>query len=127
MRYHDHALCGYEVRDFGGTIILRLSLRAEDGEVVRSEICFEEVAFYHFIHTSSAIILDIAEIPLARFVARFEKELPAWDHRQGVWIWRDDSANTLSELQRLGLRAWEIDSAVGFTGWVVAKEVRQME
>ncbi len=125
MRYHDHSLLGYVVRDFGGTIILHLILKSADDSKVPSVICFEGVVFHHFIHTSSAIILDITEVPLPTLIAQFEKDFHVWNRLQAVWIWKDDSASTLAELQRLGVQAWRIDSAIGFTGWVVAKQVYQ--
>ena len=127
MRCHDHDLCGYEVRDFGGTIVLHLQLRSSDGTVVQSTIRFDDVVFYHFVHTSPAIILDIEEIPLARFMSCQQVALAKWHTQLGVLYWSSGPEDYLAKLQQEGIKAWVIGSNIGFTGCVAAKLAYQVE
>ena len=127
MRYHDHSLCGYEVRDFGGTIVFHLQLKASDGTAALSTICFDGVVFYHFIHTCPAVILDVTEIPLQKFVSEHQEQLSKWQTQQGVIHWSDSSSDYLATLRSESVKAWIIESAIGFTGCVLAKQVRQIE
>jgi hypothetical protein len=126
MRFHDFHLSGYSVRKFGGEIVLHLIYDNPPQPLEDSHIRFGDVEFYHFVHTGGAIILDIAEIPLSEFVTRFTDRLGEWDRQHGVSRWDSDRTRYQTELESASLRAWEISSAVGFAGVVIAKTMEDV-
>ena len=123
MRFHDFHLSGYDVRKFGGEIVLHLVYDYPPQPPEKSHIRFRDVEFYHFIHTGGAIILDIAQIPLAQFVHQFATRLAEWDRQHGVSRWDSDHTRYQAALESECLQAWEISSAVGFEGVVLAKGI----
>jgi hypothetical protein len=84
------------------------------------------VALYHFIHTGAAIIIDILEIPLGQILDQFWAHIEEWHHRHGVALWRDDRSAYQGALESEGYKAWEINSAVGFGGFVIAKAIEDI-
>jgi hypothetical protein len=124
MRFHDFHLAAYSVSDFGATIVLDLVYDHPEQHREISHIKFSDVAAYHFIHTGGAIILDIAEIPVATLINGIGDELSEWWRLHGGYIhWREDRLEYVATLEEKGYRAWTIGSAVGFEGFVVAKAV----
>ena len=126
MRFHDFHLSGYSVRDFGGEIVLHLIYDYPPQPPEESHIRFGDVEFYHFVHTGGAIILDIAEIPLSEFITRFADRLAEWDRQHGVSRWHSDRTRHQAALASESFRAWEISSAVGFAGVVIAKTIEDV-
>jgi hypothetical protein len=123
MDFHDYHLRGYEVAEFGSVITLDL-VYEYPGQVVRkSRIRFEGVKLYHFVHTVGAIITDIEEVSLNGLVREHEASISAWSKEQGVADWRTDTDQLLEDWSALSLKAWCIDSAIGFKGFVVATSV----
>ena len=126
MRFHDFHLAGYTVSDFGGTIVFDLVYDYPRQPPKTSRIKFSDVAAYHFIHTGGAIILDIAELPLAELLQQVGDQLAEWWRlHRGFAHWSDDRAKYLATLEQEGYHAWTIDSAVGFEGFVIAKSVAE--
>ena len=124
MRFHDFHLAGYTVSDFGGTIVLELVYDFPEQPREMSRIKFSDVAAYHFVHTGGAIIVDIAEVPLAELLQRVGDQLAElWRQHGGFPHWSDDRTEYLVTLEKHGYHAWAIESAVGFEGFVIAKSV----
>jgi hypothetical protein len=121
MRFHDFHLSGYDVRRFGGEIVLHLIYDYPPQSTEESHIRFRDVEFYHFVHTGGAIILDIAEIPLSELLDRFGDRMAEWDRQHGVSRWDDDRKKYQAALEADSMKAWEIGSAIGFGGVVVGK------
>ena len=126
MRFHDFHLSGYSVRKFGGEIVLHLVYDYPPQPPEESHIRFADVDFYHFVHTGGAIILDIAEISLSDLLDRFSDRMAEWDRQHGISRWQDDRAKYQAALEAEALRAWEIASAVGFAGIVIAKTIEDV-
>src|SRR2546423_13034599 len=126
MRYHDFHLKGYSVRQFGAEIVLHLLYSYPPKPEEESHISFRDVAFYHFVHTGSAIILDIAETPLGEILDRFGGRMSEWDRQHGITGWVDDRTKYQAALRSESLRAWEIASAIGFGGFVIAKTIEDV-
>jgi len=126
MRFHDFHLSGYSVRKFGGEILLHLIYDYPPRPPEESHIRFGDVEFYHFVHTGGAIMLDIAEVSLSEFVGRFGDRMSQWDRQHGISRWDDDRARYQAALESDSLRVWEIASAVGFAGIVVAKTIQDV-
>jgi hypothetical protein len=92
-----------------------------------SHIEFSCVGCYHFVHTGGAIITDILERPLNELVTSEEEFLRSAATAHGLWFWRSGAADSVRMLESEGYRGWRIESAVGFSGFVVAKNVLQKQ
>ncbi|MCV6638220.1 hypothetical protein [Candidatus Albibeggiatoa sp. nov. NOAA] len=123
MRFHDYQLEGYSVLDRGKTINLHLVYDYEDRDIDNSYISFSDVVLYHFIHTYEAIIIDIEEIPLSEYLHSIAEELTEWRKWHGLKYWESDLTTYITKLESMNLRAWEITSAIGFYGFIIAKEI----
>ena len=126
MRFHDFHLSGYSVRKFGGEIVLHLIYDYPPQPPEESHIRFGDVEFYHFVHTGGAIILDIAEVSLSEVLDHFGDRMSEWNRQHGISRWDDDRAKYQAALESDSLRVWEIASAVGFAGVVVAKTIQDV-
>ena len=127
MRYHDFHLRGYTVTESGRKIELHLAYDYPGRVEKDSRIEFTDVACYRFSHTEGAIITDIDEEPLPAFVKKEEAFLVSAAAQDGLRFWRDDASGYLRHLEEAGYHAWRLESAIGFSGFVVAKAVREKE
>jgi hypothetical protein len=126
MRYHDFHLREYQVSDFGKRITLYLVYDYAGKPKEESHIEFSDVALYNFTHTGGAIITDVEEANLADLFDEVGGALIGWHKQLGVAGWRDTLEDYRSTLEAAGHKGWRIDSAIGFSGFVVAKSVRQV-
>ena len=126
MKFHDYHLQGYVVSDFGRTIVLDLVYDYPGQPIFNSRIEFTDVAWYHFIHTASAIITDILATPISTVLSDHASQIFEWNRQQGVTDWPGSVEGYKRNLIGAGLSAWYIYSAVGFSGFVIGKEVRQI-
>ena len=120
IRCHDFHLSGYEVRQFGGEIVLHLKRVDEE-----SHIRFSGVELYHFVHTGGAIIFSIDEVPISRILDQFWERILHWAEQYGgVPHWdRDDRSTYQAKLEAVGYKAWDISSSIGFAGFVIAQSI----
>jgi len=126
MRFHDHHLAGYVVSEFGKSITLHLECEHPGLPREVSFVEFSDVAAYHFIHTGGAIIADIREVPLADLLRDVGESLSeCWREHGGYLYWNDDREAYRASLESRGYRAWNLTSAVGFAGFVVARAIAQ--
>lgn len=125
MYFHDYHLKGYSVRDNGRTrtIVLDLVYDYPDVEKRISRIEFQNVACYFFTHTAGAIITDIEEVELEVLVIQEAIQLEAFAHWHGLDYWSTNVAGYLAKLKAENFRAWRIESAIGFSGFVIGLEV----
>jgi len=91
-----------------------------------STIRFSDVALYNFTHTTAAIITDIEEGTIADLLEEIGSRLFEWSRLHGVDSWTGNIETYREALQTDGYRAWRIQSAMGFYGFIVAKEVCQV-
>jgi hypothetical protein len=123
MKFHDFHIQGYEVLDRGQVITFHLAYGYPGEETDESHITFSGVVLHHFIYSHGAIVTDIEEVSLSDLLRPIEAELVEWNRMYGVKHWEADLESYISKLGGMGLKAWEITSAIGFYGFVVAKEV----
>lgn len=123
MRCHDYHLSRYEVADGGKTVVLHLVRSYPGEEIDRSCITFHEVALYNFIHTDGAIITDIDEISIQEFIAECGEQLKEWDRKYGLRLFENLDSYT-ETLENSRYKVWRVESAIGFWGLVVAREVK---
>jgi len=126
MRYHDFRLHGYRVADFGKRITMELFSDYAGEPRHESWIEFSDVALYNFTHTAGAIITEIEEVSLENLLTDERASLEAWNQQQGVGGWKDSIEGYRHFLESEGLKAWRIDSAMGFHGFVVARSVDEV-
>lgn len=123
MEFHDYRLRSYQVAEFGSLITLDL-LYDYPGQAVReSQIQFHGVKLYHFIHTAGAIITCIYEVSLEQILREHEVSIRTWANDQGVADWRSGSQQLLQDWSALSLKAWCIEFAIGFNGFVIAASI----
>jgi hypothetical protein len=128
MRCHDFRLKGYAVTNFGSEILLELVYDYPNQPVETSRIKFSEVEAYHFIHTGGSIIISITQIPLSMLFREVGGQIAEWYRMHGGYIhWNKDFGKYAEALERNGYHAWEIDSAVGFEGFVIARKAEEVE
>ncbi|MDX2109038.1 MAG: hypothetical protein SFY80_02230 [Verrucomicrobiota bacterium] len=127
MRYHDFKLRSYTVSDMGRKIELHLVYDYPGATEIDSHIEFTDVVCYHFVHTEGTILTDIDEEPLRDFVKNEEGFLASSATQNGLRLWRTDSTDYLHRLEDGGYHAWRLGSAIGFSGFVVARTVGEKE
>ena len=123
MRYHDYHLDRYEVSDRGQTITLHLVYGYPGQETDYSCIRFVGVALYSFVHTQNAIITDISEVSIPELLSEYRAEVDEWNRMYGLKHWKDSVDSYGTKLQDERCRAWYLESAIGFHGFVVAQAV----
>ncbi len=123
MRYHDFSLSKYEVSDRGETITLHLVDGYPGKETDQSCIRFSDVVLYNFVHTDNSIITNIDELPIPELLEKIGSDVIEWNRMYGVRLWKDNLQHYSFMLQTEGYKAWHIESAIGFYGFVIAKVV----
>ena len=123
MRYHDYELDKYEVSKRGELITLHLVYEYTGEETDKSAITFSDVVLYNFTHTSCAIITEIYEENISEFISKWSEELKEWNRLYGVTLFRTSFEDYAKNLESEGYKAWYIESAIGFYGFIVAKTV----
>lgn len=128
MRCHDFHLSGYDVRQSGDEVVLHLIYDYPPAPTEESHIRFSNVELYHFVHTGGSIISDIEEVPVARILDQFWNQILNWASLHGgVPHWnRDDRSSYQAKLEAAGYKAWDIRSAIGFSGFVIAKSINDV-
>lgn len=124
MRYHDHHLRGYTVSNFGADVVLDLLYRYPGQPDRESTVRVSGVRLHHFELTAPAILTSIEEVPVRDFVNVWSSRLKKWAVSQGLQDWTQDEQQLASAWEAAGLKAWEIGSAIGFSGFVVGAEMR---
>ena len=125
LKYHDFHLESYLVSDFGNKITLHLVFDYPNRPKEKSSIEFTDVVAYHFIHTGGAIIIDIDEIPLTELLEKVGGNLSEWFRQHGGLNFFDKDLSVYkTKLENEGYKSWSIGSAIGFEGFVIAKNVK---
>jgi len=128
MKYHDYHLEGYSVRQYGAQITLHLVYDYSGAPKDWSDIEFSGVLIYNFTHTGGAVITELYEVPLAPLVNEKKSDLADWQSTHGgLGLWDDDAEVYGAKLESEGYRAWRIDSAMGFAGFIIGKGSKQKE
>jgi hypothetical protein len=126
---HDHSLLEYRV-DLANRRITLITL-PESGRslpnIAPVKTVFEGREGHHFDRVSSGVIfLDIEEAPLGEFLKAHEVELDEGFKSVGAPSWWGDSIERAGAyLIARNVRAFDINSSYGFSGWVLATHVRQ--
>ncbi len=120
--YHDFDLRGYEVRDYGRTIVLDLFYKWEP--VSYSRLKFQDVESYRFTHTGGAIITDIFEVPFMEALRDLHLDFRGrLDQIGGLEVNFHTNEEYGNYFTSQGLKTWLILSAIGFEGMVVARSL----
>jgi hypothetical protein len=126
---HDHSLLEYRV-DLANRRITFITLPEEarsQPDVKPLHTMFEGREGHHFDAVSSGVIfLDIEEIPLREFLRSRQTEFDETFKMVGApsW-WRGSAEQAEKYLTAKSVRAFQINSSYGFSGWVLASHVHQ--
>jgi hypothetical protein len=111
------------VSDRGETINFHLVYGYPGQETDQSCIRFSNVEFYDFSHTNNAIIVDIYEISISEFIEEFGSKLIELKRMYSVRRMNGSLDEYALTLSNENYKAWRIESAIGFSGIVVAKSI----
>jgi hypothetical protein len=128
---HDHSLLEYRV-DLANRRITLVTLPedARSQPNIKPKVTvFEGREGHHFDRVASGVIfLDIEDIPLLEFLKAHETELDEGSKSVGAPPWWGGSIEKArAYLEERRVRAFEINSSYGFSGWVLATQVRRSE
>lgn len=123
MKFHDFHLKGYSVLESGSRIVLDLMYDYPGVEKEQSRIEFLGVVCYHFKHTMGAIITDIEEVEVSALVEEESALLESFAHDHGLAHWQTNVTQYVDALSKVRMRAWRIESAIGFSGFVIGVAV----
>lgn len=125
LSIHDNLLVSYEVQCEKRTISLRTEYRVENKPTEFTTVVFEGVKGYHFENDAFGnIIFDVENVSIERFLKEHGAELLESNRMAGTpgrWVKDLDSAP--GYLHEQGIRAFELSSSLGLSGWVLAKEI----
>lgn len=125
MKFHDYHLREYSVTDHGRTITLELVESLAPGADV-SIIRFSEVIVYHFTHLGGAIITDLFETTFLDAAKETGFDLSKIQAKLGgLPFAADDNSACQRHFTENHVKTWLLISAIGFTGLIVAKDLRQ--
>ena len=115
------------MRENGALITLHLVYDYPGATNDFSDIEFSSVVLYDFTHTGCAIISGIFEVPILPLVIENQAMLAKWwKNFGGLKLWNDDFGKYGAKLESEGYRAWLIESAIGFAGFIIGKEIKQL-
>ena len=123
LKFHDYHLQKYEVSDHGKTVRLFLGYGYPGQETDWSQITFENVVLYNFVHSAYSIITDIEKVTVSSLFAEHRNIIENWNRLYGTNFWKEDIESSCSFLESNGYSGWHIESAVGFYGFIVARGV----
>ena len=120
---HDNFMLGYEVDSTSCTMRLRTEYRDQGPPFERTDIVFSGVEGYLFRDNLGGILFDVVEEPIEHVVAAFASDFE-WGTRYG-WPWASASADRdpCAYVREKSLRAYTVQSAIGFDGFVVAESM----
>lgn len=123
---HDNRILRYSVEADAKRIVFETEY-GEGNHREFADVVFDDVLAYHFENDLfGTIIFDIDEVDIARLLddnaSRFEQ---GW--RYG-WPrgWEKQQETLVGYVKRLGMRAFELSSSYGMTGWVIAREMTKV-
>ena len=128
---HDHSLLEYRV-DLANRRITVITLPEEARSQPNAKpllTVFEGREGHHFDRVSSGVIfLDIEEASLPDFLKDHESEFDEGSKSVGAPPWWSGSLEKAQAyLVARNVHAFEINSSYGFSGWVLATQVRRLE
>ncbi len=125
MQYHDYRLRSYSVNDFGSTITLDLIFDYPGSRVRISNIRFNEVILYNFIHLGGTIITDICTTSLKEALTENDIDLVKASKRLGGLKLheKEDESSLISKIEKKNYSTWSIESAIGFCGFIVCRSI----
>ena len=120
---HDNHLVAYTVFSEERKIVIQtVYLHKVPSEF--TDVIFEDVLAYRFEHDLFGnIIFDVCEMDLAVLTDTHAAEFEAGWWHGWPWGWEKNKESVLSYFQRLEVKAFELSSSYGMTGWVVAKQM----
>lgn len=122
---HDNHLMAYAVNGRERSITFQTEYpHTEPAEL--TDVVFEDVLAYHFQHDLFGnIIFDIEEVSLAQFVEFHGAQCEAGCKWGWPWGWDIRKERLLTYVERMGVKAYELSSSYGMTGWVLCAKMKK--
>jgi len=124
---HDNHLVAYSVLAPEKKIVLQTEFRDREPHEF-TDIVFEDVLAYHFENDLfGTIIFDVAEVDLAALLKE-HATMFEYGWRYG-WPrgWESQKEEIGAFVRRLEMRAFELSSSYGMSGWVIAKRMAKIK
>lgn len=124
LSVHDNLLLSYTVSSERREIRLETVFK-ETEPLERTDIVFTGVLAYHFLNDSfGTILFDVSEISVESIYEEYEALFE--EGRRYGWprAWSESRQADLAYLSAQGIKGYYLSSAIGMTGWVLAKDMR---
>ena len=121
--FGDYLLSSCEVDCELREVRLRAS-RPFDGEPKFTELVFRGVDAYHFDNSCFGTVLGyVVQLPIEKFIADNEQQFnQSIKSGSSLRFWKGSSSEAANYFQLHSLQVFELASAIGLSGWVVARE-----
>ena len=126
MRVHDYHLRDVLVYDRGTRIVMTLSWDYPGQSRPPSVVEFSGVVCYRFSQTGGAIISGIEEMSSEEVVRDEQEFIVSVARADGLKCLNGTFAAFMRELEANKIRAFRIESAVGFTGFILASDLKDL-
>ena len=126
MRVHDYHLRDLAVFDHGARIVMTLAWDYPGESRPLSVVQFSGVVCYRFSQTGGAIIAAIKEMSSADVVRDEQEFIVSVARADGLRFWNGTFSAFLRELDANRIKAYRIESAVGFSGFVLASDLKEL-
>jgi len=99
-----------------------VAMRKFEGEPKFAELFFTGVVAYHFNNSCFGTILQsVVPIPTELFITNNQQQFNQIVKQGGsLRFWNDSTSSAIGYFQKHSLQAFEVVSAIGLDGWVVA-------
>jgi len=115
---HDNDVLGYEVDVRTKTLVLRTEKSYVD-PIERTDVVFTDVLGYQLCDSLGGILCSIREIDIEKLLTNEAELFAKWMGCAYPFQYCDGDPATY--VRAAGAHAWDIDSAIGFYGFVVAR------
>ena len=126
MRVHDYHLRDLAVLDHGARIVMTLAWDYPGESRPLSFVQFSGVVCYRFSQTGGARITAIEEMSTADVVRDEQEFIVSVARTDGLRFWNGTFSAFLRELDANRIKAYRIESAVGFSGFVLANDYKEL-
>jgi hypothetical protein len=123
---HDNKLISYTVSDLAKTILFETVFEGKTTNEF-TNISFSNVTAYFFEHHSlqlGTIFFDMKEIAVEIILNGDWEKFEEGRNWRWPGFWADTKQNAKAYFEENAVRAYEISSSCGLSGWVLAQEMR---
>ena len=116
---HDNHVLGYSVDVESRTIVLHTEFRDQGEPFERTDVRFDGVLGYWFRDSLGGILFGIEQVDFARVAEDYAEMFKAG--ASYGWPFQSCDGDPVAFVRSAGATAFQIDSSIGFDGFVVCK------